>query len=185
MDFEVSAELVGIYLEDAREHLAALDDALLKLESHGLDPEVAGSLLGPLHTLKGNSGMIGLIGVKDYIHRLEDAFAKRLRDQFVQANGQAAWQQDLSTRAQTLYDNLRREKGKRFSRPGGLGKGYDTKQVDELLERLTTFFDTGAPIVADDIRTAAFARRIKPRAYDEDEVDAYLAQAVDILQGVS
>ena len=119
------------------------------------------------------------------LDKLEDAFAKRLREQFVQAHGQAAWQQDLAARAQTLYDNLRREKGRRFSRPGGLGRGYDRKQVDELLDRLTTFFDTGAPIGPDDLRTAAFARRVKPRAYDEDEVDAYLAQAVDILQGVS
>jgi DivIVA domain-containing protein len=119
------------------------------------------------------------------LDRLEDAFATRLRDQFVQAHGQAAWQQDLAARAQALYDNLRREPGTRFSRPGGMGKGYDAKQVDLLLDRLTSFFDTGAPIVPDEIRTAAFARRMKRRAYDEDEVDAYLAQAVDILQGVS
>ncbi len=119
------------------------------------------------------------------LDRLEDAFAKRLRDQFVQAHGNEAWQQDLAARAQTLYENLRREKGKRFSQPGGLGRGYDAKKVDALLDRLTAFFDTGEPIVPDDIRTAAFARRIKFRAYDEDEVDAYLAQAVDILQGVS
>jgi two-component system, chemotaxis family, sensor kinase CheA len=79
MEFEVSAELVGIYLEDAREHLAVLDDVLLRLERGGLDREAIGSLLGPLHTLKGNSGMIGLIGVKDYVHRLEDVFT-RLRD---------------------------------------------------------------------------------------------------------
>ena len=79
MEFEVSAELVGIYLEDAREHLAVLDDALLQLERAGPAPEVVTSLLGPLHTLKGNSRMIGLIGVKDYVHRLEDAFA-RVRD---------------------------------------------------------------------------------------------------------
>ncbi len=119
------------------------------------------------------------------LDRLEDAFATRLRDQFVQAKGSAAWQQDLAARAQALYDNLRRDPGKRFSRPEGMGKGYDVKQVDQLLDRLTSFFDTGAPIVPDEIRTAAFARRLKPRAYDEDEVDAYLAQAVDILQGVS
>jgi two-component system chemotaxis sensor kinase CheA len=79
MEFEVSPELVGIYLEDAREHLAVLDDALLRLEKTGPDPDVAASLLGPLHTLKGNSGMMGLIGVKDYVHRLEDAFT-RVRD---------------------------------------------------------------------------------------------------------
>ena len=75
MEFEISAELVGIYLEDAREHLAVLDDALLRLERSGPDPDVAASLLGPLHTLKGNSGMIGFTGIKDYVHRLEDVFA--------------------------------------------------------------------------------------------------------------
>jgi two-component system chemotaxis sensor kinase CheA len=75
MEIEVSAELVGIYLEDAREHLAVLDDALLRLERSGSDPEVVAAVLGPLHTLKGNSGMIGLTGIKDYVHRLEDAFA--------------------------------------------------------------------------------------------------------------
>ena len=79
MEFEVSAELVGIYLEDAREHLAVLDKALLRLEREGSSPEVAGSVLGPLHTLKGNSGMIGFTGVKDYVHRLEEVFA-RARD---------------------------------------------------------------------------------------------------------
>jgi two-component system chemotaxis sensor kinase CheA len=79
MDFEVSAELVGIYLEDAREHLAVLDDALLKVERAGSDPETVAAVLGPLHTLKGNSGMIGFTGIKDYVHRLEDAFA-HLRD---------------------------------------------------------------------------------------------------------
>jgi len=79
MEFEVSAELVGIYLEDAREHLALLDAALLRLEREGHDPEIAASLLGPLHTLKGNSGMIGFAGVKDYVHRLEEVFA-RARD---------------------------------------------------------------------------------------------------------
>jgi two-component system chemotaxis sensor kinase CheA len=79
MEFEVSAELVGIYLEDAREHLTLLEAALLRLEREGHDPEVAGSLLGPLHTLKGNSGMIGFAGVKDYVHRLEEVFA-RARD---------------------------------------------------------------------------------------------------------
>ena len=76
MEFEVSAELVGIYLEDAREHLAILDAALLRLEREGASPEVAASVLGPLHTLKGNSGMIGFTGVKDYVHRLEEVFAR-------------------------------------------------------------------------------------------------------------
>jgi len=79
MEFEVSAELVGIYLEDAREHLAALDAVLLRLERTGADKDAVAGILGPLHTLKGNSGMIGFVGIKDYVHRLEDVFA-RVRD---------------------------------------------------------------------------------------------------------
>jgi two-component system chemotaxis sensor kinase CheA len=79
MESEVPPELVCIYLEDAREHLALLDAALLRLEREGHDGEIAASLLGPLHTLKGNSGMMGFAGVMDYVHRLEEVFG-RARD---------------------------------------------------------------------------------------------------------
>jgi two-component system chemotaxis sensor kinase CheA len=78
MDFEVSPELLRIFVEDARGHLEALDHALLSLEREGEGAEAA-AVLGPLHTLKGNSGMMGFSGIKDYVHRLEDVFA-RLRD---------------------------------------------------------------------------------------------------------
>ena len=60
MDFEVSAELVGIYLEDAREHLARPRRRAPAPRARG--PQRRRSpprLLGPLHTLKGNSGMMG------------------------------------------------------------------------------------------------------------------------------
>ena len=79
MEFQVSPELLSIYLEDARVHLEALDHGLLALEREGLDSEVVSSILGPLHTLKGNSGMMGFTGIKDYVHRLEDVVA-RVRD---------------------------------------------------------------------------------------------------------
>src|SRR5687768_14792350 len=76
MSEEISPELVNIYLEDARGHLEALEHCLLSLERDGFDAEVIAGVLGPLHTLKGNSGMMGFSGVKDYVHRLEDAFAQ-------------------------------------------------------------------------------------------------------------
>jgi two-component system, chemotaxis family, sensor kinase CheA len=75
-DFQVSPELLGIYLEDARAHLEALDHCLLALERDGFEPEVVAGVLGPLHTLKGNSGMMGFVAIKDYVHRLEDVFAR-------------------------------------------------------------------------------------------------------------
>jgi len=75
-DFQISPELLNIYLEDARAHLEALDHAMLALEREGLDPDVVAGILGPLHTLKGNSGMMGFAGIKDYVHRLEDVFVR-------------------------------------------------------------------------------------------------------------
>lgn len=74
-DFQVSSELLTIYLEDARGHLETLDHCLLSLERDGLDPAVVAAVLGPLHTLKGNSGMMGFSSIKEYVHRLEDVFA--------------------------------------------------------------------------------------------------------------
>src|SRR4051812_38554440 len=75
-DFQVSPELLTIYIEDARQHLDALDHCLLTLERDGLDQDVISTVLGPLHTLKGNSGMMGFTSIKDYVHRLEDVFAQ-------------------------------------------------------------------------------------------------------------
>src|SRR5438552_12879310 len=75
-DFQVSPELLGIYLEDARGHLETLDHSLLSLEREGMSAEVVASVLGPVHTLKGNSGMMGFAAIKEYVHRLEDVFAQ-------------------------------------------------------------------------------------------------------------
>ena len=75
-DFQVSPELLSIYLEDARGHLEMLDHSLLALEREGFDTEVVSAVLGPLHTLKGNSGMMGFTGIKEYVHRLEDVFVR-------------------------------------------------------------------------------------------------------------
>jgi two-component system chemotaxis sensor kinase CheA len=72
----ISTELIAIYLDDAREHIEALDHCLLSLERDGLDPQIASGVLGPLHTLKGNSGMLGFSRIKEYVHKLEDVFAR-------------------------------------------------------------------------------------------------------------
>ena len=76
--------LLADYLDDARQHIDALDAALLDLEgaleeNAELDQERVTELLGSLHTLKGNSGMIGFVTVQQFVHQLEGAF-KRIQD---------------------------------------------------------------------------------------------------------
>jgi two-component system chemotaxis sensor kinase CheA len=66
------AGLIRDYLDDAGSHLSTFDKALLTLEKDGLRQNVIVDSLGALHTLKGNSGMMGFDSLKGYIHRVEE-----------------------------------------------------------------------------------------------------------------
>lgn len=69
-------ELIGDYLDDASDHLRVLDSALISLEEKGFNENVIKETLGALHTLKGNSGMMGFETLKAYIHVLEEVIKK-------------------------------------------------------------------------------------------------------------
>jgi two-component system chemotaxis sensor kinase CheA len=71
-------ELIGDYLDDAGGHLNEFDSALLALEKNGLNRDLIQDVLGSLHTLKGNSGMMGFDSIKRYIHRIEELLKKVL-----------------------------------------------------------------------------------------------------------
>ncbi len=76
-EFDTSG-LIKEYLDDARGHLDKLDSSLLDLEKYlgqgELDVELVSDLLGALHTLKGNSGMMGFVSLQQYVHQLEGVF---------------------------------------------------------------------------------------------------------------
>ena len=69
------SSLCGDFLEDASGHLDAAEQALILLEQGARDGEHDSELitlmLGNLHTLKGNAGMMGFLGLQNFIHRLE------------------------------------------------------------------------------------------------------------------
>jgi two-component system chemotaxis sensor kinase CheA len=66
------SELIKDFLDDAEDHLNVFDGVLLSLEKNGRDKEQIIAALGALHTLKGNSGMMGFESLKGYIHRAEE-----------------------------------------------------------------------------------------------------------------
>jgi len=78
-----TSSLLRDYIDDACKHVDTLENALLEterdLETVGLNQELVTDLLGSLHTLKGNSGMMGFITVQKFVHQLEGVF-KRLID---------------------------------------------------------------------------------------------------------
>ena len=73
------SELIRDFLDDADTHLKEFDRALLSLEKNGQNKDVILNTLGSLHTLKGNSGMMGFESLKLYIHQVEEVL-KRIND---------------------------------------------------------------------------------------------------------
>lgn len=69
--------LLEEFLDDANGHVDAVEESLMELEkrwSDGVqDDHLLTLLLGNLHTLKGNSGMMGFTPVQQYVHKLESA----------------------------------------------------------------------------------------------------------------
>jgi len=69
------AELIDEFKDEARGQIDLLDAALLTLERAGeLPAEELVSLQRALHTLKGNSAMLGLGPLRDFVHRIETFF---------------------------------------------------------------------------------------------------------------
>lgn len=117
------------------------------------------------------------------LDRLEAAFIQRERQKFIAENGQDAWMNRIADRATSLYPRLVRPPGQRFASPEK-GQGYRKEEVDQFIERLTAYFDSGEPLTAAEVRQASFSAARKSQAYAEGVVDAYLDRAVDVLLAV-
>jgi two-component system chemotaxis sensor kinase CheA len=70
-----TSELLDDFVDDARGHLARLDEVALRfektVEAGFPDPSLLEPVLGPLHTLKGNSGMMGFARIQKAVHEFE------------------------------------------------------------------------------------------------------------------
>ncbi|MHC4505014.1 MAG: chemotaxis protein CheA [Planctomycetota bacterium] len=65
------------FVDEAREHIVALNRDLLELEERGslADPELVNSTFRAIHTVKGLSGMLGLGSINELSHGMEDALS--------------------------------------------------------------------------------------------------------------
>jgi two-component system, chemotaxis family, sensor kinase CheA len=62
------------FIEEAKELLPQLEEALLELEEHPTDNELINSVFRALHTIKGSGGMFGFEKIESFTHDLENAF---------------------------------------------------------------------------------------------------------------
>lgn len=149
--------------EDGAEPMTGTDvrSAAFDLVRHGYDPAAVDAALD----------------------RLEAAFIARDRNEFVAANGQSDWMDQVAERATSLYPRLTRPERQRFA-PPERGRGYQRAAVDATLDRLIAYFDEGAPLTAAELRAVTFPAARSGSAYAEGPVDAFLDRAVDILLAV-
>ncbi|MDR1187907.1 MAG: DivIVA domain-containing protein [Bifidobacteriaceae bacterium] len=115
------------------------------------------------------------------LDRLDNAFTRKERAEFIAGQGQQAWLDKIVDRATSLYDRLGRPDGQKFA-PAERGKpAYDRNQVDALLHRLADYFNAGTPVASSDVRHAVFTPVRGKRGYGMESVDAYLDRALEVI----
>jgi DivIVA domain-containing protein len=116
------------------------------------------------------------------LERLEDAFANRARDRTMKELGTEQWYSNARSTAQIILDRLNRPIGQRFAHTTILSTGYNRVDVDRFVNRLLRYFQDGAPLSINDVRTVVF--RPQRRGYKETQVDLVLDAVVDVMLAV-
>ncbi len=80
-------QIVGYFIEEAREHLDTLERGLLDLQRAVSDPEYINEMFRAAHSVKGGAAMLGFESIHKTAHSLEDCL-KLLKENPVQINQQ-------------------------------------------------------------------------------------------------
>ncbi len=116
------------------------------------------------------------------LERLEDAFAAQERQVAARLHGDESWLREARTTAQVVSNRLARPEGERFDRVNPLVRGYSTREVDRIADKLTRYFRDGWPISVEDVRTVVF--KTQRGGYREAQVDLLLDAVVDVMLAV-
>jgi DivIVA domain-containing protein len=116
------------------------------------------------------------------LERLEDAFAAKERDRAFREQGDQAWYGAARSNAQVLLDRVVRPRGRRFRRVGIFTLGYAVREVDQLADRISAYFQAGRELSIEELRTAAFpAQR---GGYNEAQVDVVIDSVIEVMLAV-
>lgn len=70
---ELDEEVLQLFVEESREHLAGIEDDLLAMEAmQSLDEELVNRVFRTLHTIKGGAGFFDLIKLQNLAHAMEN-----------------------------------------------------------------------------------------------------------------
>jgi DivIVA domain-containing protein len=120
--------------------------------------------------------------VDSALERLEDAFATREREASIRESGEKSWYKGTRKLASEIIERLRRPDGQRFDRMGALAIGYSVKEVDRFSERVRAYFEEGAELQLEEVRSVAF--RPTRHGYREAQVDLLIDGVVEVMLAV-
>ena len=143
-DGEVPDEVLEFFIPEAEEHLQAVTECLLALETNS-NPEEIHRLFRSMHTVKGSAAQVGLHRLSAVAHRVEDLFGQ-LRDGALQPNAQIV---DLCLEA---VDVLKKFLHRQWSNNAEMAAA-----VDPLLARIAELAPEEAAEAAGDTPTASAA----------------------------
>ena len=71
-------DLLKVFVEEALEHLSAIENDFLALEKTGdaFDPDLVNRVFRAAHSIKGGAGFIGLNNIKDLSHKIETVLGR-------------------------------------------------------------------------------------------------------------
>ena len=71
-------DLLKVFVEEAMEHLSAIENDFLALEKSGsaFDPELVNRVFRAAHSIKGGAGFIGLNNIKELSHKMETVLGR-------------------------------------------------------------------------------------------------------------
>jgi DivIVA domain-containing protein len=119
------------------------------------------------------------------LDRLEDAFARRERDELIAQQGEEAWLRQIGQLSGTLRGRLHRPDGERFRRPvKKKARSYNTKDVDRLCKDLIGYLEEDKPLSVDNVRRAVFRQAVGKDGYEETQVDAFLDRVVELMAAI-
>ncbi|MFJ5955705.1 DivIVA domain-containing protein [Paenarthrobacter sp. NPDC092416] len=119
------------------------------------------------------------------LDRLEDAFARRERDDLVSQQGEEAWLRQIGKLSGVLRGRLHRPDGDRFRRPAKKkARGYNVQDVDALCAELIGYLEHDQPLSVDTVRRAVFRAAKGEEGYEEAQVDAFLERVVELMAAI-
>lgn len=69
------SQYLGMFIEEARDHIQNLNDNMLKLEENPEDLQLVNEIFRSAHTLKGMAGTMGFVNMQKLTHAMENVLA--------------------------------------------------------------------------------------------------------------